>query len=144
MSLRIRSLGVAGAVAAALAVWVVGGPALGNDLVVKQAGREAMEVQAGAFITFSLAASLLGWALLAGLERVTPHGLRIWTVIALVVLVLSFFPLFSVEATTGTKTVLALAHVAVAAVLIPAFWYATSRRRQAEGTTEDEQTVSER
>jgi hypothetical protein len=41
-------------------------------------------------------------------------------VLALLVL-FSFLPLFAVEATNGSKTILALMHVAVAVVLIPAF-----------------------
>ncbi|XRQ11229.1 hypothetical protein ACN3XK_10175 [Actinomadura welshii] len=48
------------------------------------------------------------------------------------------------EASTGTKTVFALAHVTVAAILIPAAWYGTSRGQEAEGTIEDEQMVSGR
>ncbi|WP_207946056.1 DUF6069 family protein [Actinomadura sp. 7K534] len=144
MSIRTQSLGVAGAVAAALAVWAVGEPLLGHDLVVEQPGKDATDLGAGAFATFSLAASLLGWALLAVLERVTAHGLRIWTVAALAVLALSFFPLTGVEASAGAKTVLALAHVAVAAVLIPAFRYRPPQRRRAGESAEDGEAVGSR
>ncbi len=119
---RDRALAVAGAVAAAVVVWAVGDPLLGNDLIVEQPGQEAMKLEIGAFAVFSLASSLLGWALLAVLEKTTSRAALIWTVVALIVLVLSFLPLTGVEATGETKAVLALAHLAVGGVLIPGFW----------------------
>ena len=48
-----------------------------------------------------------------------------WTAVAVVVLVLSFLPVAGVEASGGAKAVLALAHLAVGAVLIPLFWRTT-------------------
>lgn len=125
---RIRALAVLGAVVAAVSVWVVGEPLLGNDMVIKAEGQEPQDLGASAFIMFSLFFSLLGWALLALLERLTRRARLIWTVVALAFLAVSFvFPLFTIEASGGTKTVLALGHVAVAAVLVPVF-RATSRR----------------
>lgn len=119
---RNRALAVVGAVTAAVLVWVVGEPLLGYDMIIKAEGQEPQDLGASAIVIFSLFFSLLGWALLAPLERVTPHARLIWTVVALVVLAVSFFfPLFTIEASGGTKAVLALAHVAVAAVLIPVF-----------------------
>ncbi|WP_020575136.1 DUF6069 family protein [Actinopolymorpha alba] len=119
---RNRALAVVGAVVAAVLVWVVGEPLLGNDMIIKADGQEPQDLGASAIIMFSLFFSLLGWALLALLERVTPRARLIWTVVALMFLAMSFFfPLFTIEASGGTKVVLALAHVAVAAVLIPVF-----------------------
>jgi ABC-type branched-subunit amino acid transport system permease subunit len=108
-------------VAAAVAVWAVGEPVLGYDLVVGQPGQEATDLGVGAVAFFALAASLLGWALAAGLERVTARAGLVWTVVAFLVLTASFIPLIGVEATGGSKAVLALTHVAVGAVLIPVF-----------------------
>ncbi|WP_106396844.1 DUF6069 family protein [Actinocorallia populi] len=122
---RDRALAVAGSVVAAGAVWVVGEPLLGQELVVEQPGQEPRDLGAGAFLVFSLASALLGWALLAVLERATSHAARIWTAVAVAVLAVSFLPLTGVEATGGTKAVLALAHLAVGAVLIPVFWRTT-------------------
>lgn len=119
---RVRGLAVVLATAAAAAVWVVGEPLLGYDLVVQQPGQEAQDLGASAIVIIALAASLLGWALLAGLERITSHARTIWTAVALVVLAVSFLPFAGVEASGGSKVVLALTHVAVGAVLIPAFW----------------------
>jgi len=121
-SRRDRALTVVGSAVAAVVVWVVGEPLLGHDLVVKQSGQDdAQDLGLAAMVIFSVLPALLGWALFAGLERVTSRAPLIWTVVALVVLLLSFAPLFGVEASTGSKVVLALIHVAVAAVLIPGF-----------------------
>jgi hypothetical protein len=118
---RNRALAVAGAVVAAVLVWVVGEPVLGNDMIIKAEGQEPQDLGVSAMIMFALFFSLAGWALLALLERVTPRARLIWTVVALVFLAVSFFPPLTIEASGGAKVVLALAHVAVAAVLIPVF-----------------------
>jgi len=122
---RHRAIGVVGAVAAALVVWVIGDPLLGNDLVVVQPGGEAMNVGAGPVVLFALAASLLGWAFLEALERLTTRAGLIWTAVALLVLAASFVPLVAADASDSTKVVLGLAHLAVGAVLIPVFWRTT-------------------
>ncbi len=115
----VRPLVVAGALLATVAVWVVGEPLLGHELVVTSPGQPAMDLGLSQIAFVALASSLLGWAALALLERFTRHALTIWTVAAALVLVVSFLPFLGVEATTGSKIVLALTHVAVAAVLIP-------------------------
>ena len=130
---RARALAVAGAVAAALAVWAVGEPLLGHDLVVQQEGQEPRDLGAAAVGVFALVPTLLGRALLAVLERVTPLAGRIWTAAALALLAVSFLPVTGVEATGGSKAVLALAHVAVGAVLIPVFHRTATARRGARG-----------
>ena len=75
--------------------------------------------------------SLVGWAVLAALERLTPHARRIWLVVALVGLAASLSaPLSGTGVSTANRGVLVLMHVAVAAVLIPVL-YRTSPRRLA-------------
>nr|WP_237502684.1 DUF6069 family protein [Streptomyces sp. SID8374] len=66
----------------------------------------------------ALLISLLGRALLAALERFTRRPGLIWTVAACAVLLLSFLPLTGSGMTTGTRTSLALMHLAVAAALM--------------------------
>ncbi|MGI5206696.1 DUF6069 family protein [Spirillospora sp. CA-108201] len=129
-----RALAVAGAVAAALAVWAVGEPLLGHDLVVRQEGQEPRDLGASAIGAFALVPSLLGWALLAALERVTPLAARIWTAAALILLALSFLPIIGVQSSGGSKAVLALTHVAVGAVLIPVFRRTATSRRAGTGS----------
>ena len=129
-----RLVGVAGAVAAALAVWAVGEPVLGHDLVVTQPGRGSADVGAGAIAVASLIFSLAGWALLAVLERLTARAGLIWTIVAVLMLVGSFVPVAGVEATGGSKTVLSLAHIAVAAVLVPVLLSTTTGSRTTGST----------
>ncbi|MQY08859.1 DUF6069 family protein [Actinomadura macrotermitis] len=131
---RARVLAVAGAVAAALAVWAVGEPLLGHDLVIQQKGQQPRDLGAGAIALFALAPSLLGWALLAALERVTPLAARIWTATALTLLAVSFLPIVGVQASGASKAVLALTHLAVAAVLIPVFWRTATTRAADTGS----------
>lgn len=114
-----RGLVVVGAVLAAVLVWVIGEPLLGHDLVVESPGQAPIDLGLLQIAFVAAASSLLGWAALAVLERFTARAGVIWTVAALLVLAVSFVPFLSVEATTGSQVVLALTHVAVAAVLIP-------------------------
>lgn len=117
--LRSRALAVVASVAAAVVVWVVGEPLLGNDLVVEQPGQAPLDLGLAAFITITLGASLAGWAVLALLERITQYGPRIWAGLAIAVLVVSYLPFLSAEMSTGSAVVLGLVHLAVGAVLIP-------------------------
>lgn len=118
---RDRALAVAGTVVAAVLVWLVSGPLLGADLRVEVPDQEAFEIGLAPTLLFSLVPALLGWALLAVLERFTAKARVIWTVIAVAVLALSFVPLVNVPA-AGDKVALAVLHLVVGAVLIPVFW----------------------
>jgi hypothetical protein len=116
---RTRALGVGGAVLATGLVWLVA-RLLDIELRVDPSNGDPMEVNLGLVIGFTLAVSLLGWAALALLERLTGRARTIWTVLAVVVLLLSFAAPLSANAETSTKVMLSLMHVAVGAVLIPA------------------------
>lgn len=113
-----RALAVTGAMTAALALWTVVGPVAGLGPEVRMEG-EVRPVGAGSVIAASLLAGLAGWALLAVLERLTRRPGRIWTPIALVVLVLSLLGPAGPAAGTTDLTVLLGLHLVVAAVLIP-------------------------
>ncbi|MFG2000005.1 DUF6069 family protein [Spirillospora sp. NPDC048911] len=121
--MRARGITVVATVLTTVAVWAVAALAFGqDDLVVQQPGQDAMELGAGQVVFFSLVPALLGWAFLAVLERFVPaRALTVWTVVAAVVLVLSYLPFVQVEATGGTKVTLALLHLVVAGVLITGF-----------------------
>jgi hypothetical protein len=117
---RRRVLGVAGAVLAALAVWVVADPLAGVDLTVRQ-GTDAspQEVGPAAVVLVSALAGLAGWALLAVLEQLGSRAGRLWSILAVVVLVLSLTGPMAAGTTTASKLALAGMHLAVAAVLVP-------------------------
>lgn len=117
-----RPLVIAGGAAAALALWVVAGPLLGADLAALPSpeASSAVEITASSVLISSLAAGLVGWALLAVLERITAHAATAWRWLAGAVTVLSLGgPLTLAEGTAATVT-LTLLHLVVAAVLIPA------------------------
>lgn len=123
-----RMLVVAGAVLATVVVWVIGEPLLGHDLVVVSPGQPATDLGLAEIAFMAVAASLLGWAALAILERITARAVVIWTIAAFVVLAVSFLPFASVETSGGSTVVLALTHIAVAAVLIPGLRRTSARR----------------
>ncbi|HEV2088874.1 MAG TPA: DUF6069 family protein [Cryptosporangiaceae bacterium] len=114
-----RVLVVVAAVVAAVVVWTVAVPVLGTDVTVPQGpgSGERTDLALAPVVATALVAGLLGWALLAMLERFTRRAHAVWTGIALTVLVFSmpWMPGF-----TGTeRIVLVLLHLAVAAVLVP-------------------------
>jgi Family of unknown function (DUF6069) len=117
---RSRALGIGGAVMAAVAVWVVAVPMLGLHLMVQFGPGSPESVGVDFVVGASLIASLLGWGLLAMLERRTPRARTIWTVVAIAVLLVSLSLPLSTGTTASTRAALAMMHVAVAAVLIPA------------------------
>jgi hypothetical protein len=116
---RARALSVGGAVAAAVAVWVVAVPLLGLHLIIRFGNGSPETVGIDFVIGASLIGSLLGWGLLALLETRTTRARRIWTVLAIAVLLVSLSLPLSAGVTAPTKAALALMHMAVAAVLIP-------------------------
>lgn len=111
-----RALGVVVTLLVTLAVWAVGHLA-GADYVITDptgSGRIDLVVTAG----FTLVVALVGWAVLAVLERLTRRGRAIWTVLAVVVLVASYVPVFLVEATTATRIALVAVHTAVGLLVV--------------------------
>jgi hypothetical protein len=67
----------------------------------------------------ALAVSLLAWGVRATLDRLTGRAAVVWTALAVTVLLVSFVPVYYVEASSGTKVALVSMHLAVAAVLVP-------------------------
>lgn len=116
-----RALVVAGACAAALAVWLLAGPVLGTDLTVRPApGAATQEVTAASVVLSCVLAGLAGWALLVLLERLTTHGAMVWRWLAGVVALLSLGGPLTLGQGTGAVIVLTLLHVVVAGVLLVA------------------------
>jgi hypothetical protein len=110
---------IGGAVLGTVVLWLVA-RMLDIDMVVDPGnGQPPGEIALPFAAVITLVVSLLGWGLRVVLDRFTRHAARIWTIVAGAVLVLSFLPVLGVGASAGTKTILALAHVAVAAALIP-------------------------
>jgi hypothetical protein len=114
---RRRALTVTGATAAAVLPWIAA-RAGGVELEVTTGG-QPITVDLLGVVSAALAASLAGWGVLALLERLTSRARRIWTAIAVAVLLVSLVPLLVAEAAIVTVVYLALMHVAVGTVLIP-------------------------
>src|ERR1700728_1402652 len=112
---RARAMcAVGGALAAALA-WIVEVPLLGIHLNVRFGTGHIQTIAAGQVIGVSLAASLLGWLLLALLERHTSHARPVWTTIALAALAASLALPLAVATTTSAEAGLIAMHLTVGA-----------------------------
>lgn len=117
---RQRALGVAGVVLAPAIVWIVGVPVLGVDLrVTTDPGAGLQPVGLLAVVVVALVVSLLGWTVLALLERRTRRARAAWTATAVSVLLSLAGPLIGGVTPAATLTLIA-AHIALAAVLITA------------------------
>lgn len=124
---RTRALAIAVAAVAAFAVWVVAVPLLGGDLRFRFGHGAVQTVEPAAVVAGTIVASLLGWAVLAVLEKRSRRAARIWTGIAVAALLVSLiFPIVAGIA-TSTKITLILMHLAVAAVVIPALRHSSPR-----------------
>jgi uncharacterized protein DUF6069 len=116
---RARALCAAGGALAAALAWIVEVPLLGIHLTFRFGAGHIQTIPAGRVIGIAAAASLLGWLLLALLERRTPHARTLWTTIALVALAASLvMPLAAT--TTSAAAGLAVIHLTVGAAVIPA------------------------
>ena len=110
-----RSLVVVGTALAAFAVWALEDPIAGVDLAVRSGG-SVQHVGAGGVIGAAVLAGLLGWALLALLERRAKRPGRTWAIIASSVFVVSLAgPAGGVD--TAAKLGLTALHVGVAAAV---------------------------
>jgi len=125
---RTRALCAAGGALAAALAWIVEVPLLGIHLNFRFGAGHIQTIAVGQVIGVTVAASLLGWLLLALLERRTPHARALWTTIALAALAASLALPLAVATTTSAAAGLIAMHVTVGAVVIPAMAY-TSRTR---------------
>lgn len=121
LRVRIGALAVGGAVLATALLWTAA-QILGIELRVDpRNGRPPGVISLPFAATLTLAVSAVSWGVRTLLDRLIRPASVVWTVLAILVLLASFLPLFAVEATGAAKTILALMHVAVAAVLISTF-----------------------
>ena len=115
--IRYRLLAVAVAVVAPLAVWIIASLA-GASLEITSPMVGTLQISALLVIVSALPLALAAWGVLALLERFTQNARRVWTIIAVGVLVLSLPPLAFLDATPGTKVALGCMHLAAGLLLI--------------------------
>ncbi|USQ80746.1 DUF6069 family protein [Ornithinimicrobium faecis] len=127
---------VASAGATALLLWLVAGPVLGInlDVLLTPGATTPVPVAAGSVIISSVAAGLLGWALLAGLERISRHGATIWRCLAGAVALLSLGGPLSLAQSGGGTVVLTLLHLVVGGILLIALPRAGTERAHRTST----------
>jgi Family of unknown function (DUF6069) len=121
-----RALGVIGAAIAAAAVWAIAVPLFGVQLQVRFGSGALQGVGIDIVVISSLLGSLVGWGVLVLLEQRTARARAIWTSLAAAGLLASLSLPLIAGATISTKATLALMHLAVGAVLIPAMRRASS------------------
>lgn len=126
---RTRAVAAAAAVLAPVLIWLVAVPFAGAELAVPgQTAGTTMEIGLGPVLFLSILAVAAGWGLLAVLERFLSRARTAWLAIAVVVLLLSFAPLFSGALSGTTRLVLGLMHLAVGLALIPPLVRTSPRR----------------
>jgi hypothetical protein len=130
---RRRALTVAGASAAAAAVWLVAWT-VGTEPTVTMGAQAPMVIGLPMVVPTALTVSLAAWGAVSVLERLTRHARLLWPAVALVALATSFLPVVAVRADGVTRLALAAMHVVVAAVLIPGLLPARGPRRGREGS----------
>ncbi|WP_433787881.1 DUF6069 family protein [Actinomycetospora sp. CA-101289] len=121
---RRRALGIVATLGVTLAVWLSGHLAGADYWITDSQGTVRIDALVTTQVTVVL--SLVGWGVLALLERLTRWGTTVWTVLAAIVVAASMIPILLVEATTPTRIALAAVHLAVGAVLVPALVRARS------------------
>ena len=114
---RRRSLAVAGAVGAAVVLWIVGFALLGLAPVVG-AGDQEQQVTLASAAVVPLLAGAAAWGLLALLERRTARALRIWRITGWTFLAVSLLGPLGLALAPGTLAVLVAMHVAVGTILM--------------------------
>jgi hypothetical protein len=117
---RARALSAAGGALAAALAWIVEVPLLGIHLDVRFGAGHIQTITIGQVIGVAVAASLLGWLLLARLERRTPRARSLWITVALAALAASLALPLAFASTTSAVAGLIVMHLTVGAVVIPA------------------------
>ena len=125
---RARALCAAGGALSAALAWIVEVPLLGIHLNFRFGAGHVQTIAVGEVIGVAVTASLLGWLLLALLERRTPYARLLWTTAALAALAASLALPLAAATTTSAIAGLIVLHLTVGAAVIPAMAH-TARAR---------------
>ena len=127
---RIRLLAIVGGVLVAEVLWAVAEFVFGLHLQAPASNDYAPMDLGPVFVGVTAAVlALVGWAVLAILERVTSHARVVWLLLAPFALLASLvMPLSGTGVSDANRAVLVLMHIGVAAALIPAFYRTLPRR----------------
>jgi hypothetical protein len=124
----VRSTAVPAAALAVVAVWLLADKAAGIDIHQPAFGSAAAQPLSVAFATLVAAlAAVLGWALLALLERRSPRAARLWFRIAVATMLVSLAgPLAGHGISAGNRLALFCMHLAAATIIIALLYRTTT------------------
>jgi hypothetical protein len=115
-----RALCAAGGALAAALAWIVEVPLLGIHLDFRFGTGHIQTIAVGQVIGVALVASLLGWLLLALLERRTTRARFLWTTSTLAALAASLALPLAAATTAAAAAGLVVMHLTVGVAVIPA------------------------
>jgi hypothetical protein len=131
---RAQLAGMAGAVAAAVAVWLIARYGAGMQLRTPGVGpgQRPASLAVGLVAAESAVISVAAWGTVRLIERTASRPRRVWIIVGLLVMVVSLAAPLAGHGLTGTQRLaLACMHLMVAAVLIPVFALTITHRRPA-------------
>jgi Family of unknown function (DUF6069) len=111
-----RVIVIAAAVVANVLAWLAGRHAHVDYIVQTPLG--ARQITLLLVIVATMVSGLAGWAVLSVLERHTSNTVRVWIVLAALVLASSIVPIFVLRADLDTRLALTTLHCLAAAILI--------------------------
>jgi hypothetical protein len=129
----LRVCGVVDALIATSVWWLVA-QALNVSLRVNlHNGRPPQKFGLLFLLGFALGFSILGWFVLAVLDRRTRRSVAIWTAMGIGLLVASFVPIAIVGASSGTKVILSCIHLSVAIAQLTSMRRSSAHHLQQQG-----------
>jgi Family of unknown function (DUF6069) len=135
---RVRPLigalaGAALALVGNIIVFFVANAILGSAVQASTDGTNPADLPIGALVIFSVIPLFAGAAVLWALSKFTKRPLRVWTIIAVIVVVLSFVALLGLPVAIGSKIALAVMHVVAGLGAIVGQRWASSRAPRQAG-----------
>lgn len=115
---QIRAMAVVDAVIVNVIILIIGRLVIG-EFPSATVGDDDQTIGFALVILVTLLAGLVAWGLLALLERTTSRAKTVWTVIAVIVFLLSLTGPLGSGVNTSSKVILALMHTGAAATIIP-------------------------
>lgn len=130
---KARLVAVVGSALAATVIWALATLAMGDLNQPSFDDRGPQPLTGAVVVIAALTCGLLGWFVIAMLERVTSHPRRLWRIIAPLALLLSLAGPLSGHGVSGNvRLALVLMHLAVAAILIPLLSATSSSTRASD------------
>jgi hypothetical protein len=115
---QTRAKAIVAAIVANVVILIVG-RVVNGEFPVATVGSDDQTIGFAQAIVVTVLVGLVAWGLLAVLERTTSRAKAIWTVIAVVVFVLSLIGPLGSGVNASSKAVLAFMHVGAATTIIP-------------------------